>query len=290
MQADEADPGWQPRFPIDPATPIATAGTGFAQQVGGALRRRGFAALDVEPPPPGLAGDAARRFGYLLFSARYGAIATPRQLAQLANEAQAGEPLAGCVARSGDRFIDAFRPAVEPGGLPSPGHVVMHRRQHLARVRSLLSRAGLLIFTLGRPEAWIGRTTRQVFPQAPAAPGPDAEDIVFRTFPPEAVVRQLAGLRGALKQHNPAMRMLLTVDEADPALHEAVRGFAAAQPDTDYMPGTDRTGMARIFFAAAGEASGAQAPPPRRPPGKRRAGPGRDDIVCEEILLDAFSK
>ncbi len=59
-----------PRFPLTRDMAVATAGSCFAQHVGRALRGAGLNVLDVEPAPPGLDPDTARRFGFGLYSAR----------------------------------------------------------------------------------------------------------------------------------------------------------------------------------------------------------------------------
>jgi hypothetical protein len=114
------DPGdlYQPRFPVTPAMRIVTGGSCFAQHVGRALREAGFDVLDAEPLP-WVSGSVAHRFGYRLYSARYGNIYTARQLAQLFDEAEGRFVPADPVWRRGDRFHDAQRPNVEPEGLDS---------------------------------------------------------------------------------------------------------------------------------------------------------------------------
>jgi hypothetical protein len=66
---------------------IATAGSCFAQHIGRALRRAGRPAIDLEPPPRGLAPENWARFGYGVYSARYGNVYTSRQLLQLLQRA-----------------------------------------------------------------------------------------------------------------------------------------------------------------------------------------------------------
>lgn len=297
MQPEDRDAPWRPKFIIDSALPIATAGVGFAKHMTSALKAHGFNLLNLEPPPPGLPGETARRFGYLRSSARFGAIATPRQLVQLIAEAFTGEPFADCVEAAGSHFRDAYRPMVEPYGLAAAEHVLAHRRQHLARVRSMVLQAKLLIFTLGRPDVWVCRETRHLFPQGPAGGG--AKTRIQRTFDPEATGRHLSLLREVLRRHSPDLRLLLSVEPPDAALHAAVQQFAQAHADTDYLPGADITEMVHSFFRSA-RAAAPRTPvtvetpkesvaPPRRAR-KRRERKDKEEIVCEEILLDAFSR
>jgi hypothetical protein len=83
----EADPLtisdlYQKKFDISPTDRIATAGSCFAQHIATHLRQRGYNILDVEPPVPGMSRETAHKFGYALYSARYGNIYTSRQLAR----------------------------------------------------------------------------------------------------------------------------------------------------------------------------------------------------------------
>src|SRR5690625_3172972 len=62
---------------------VATAGSCFAQHIGERLIRRGAAFMNMEPAPPIFSSDGeARRWGYNVFSCRYGNIYTSRQLVQ----------------------------------------------------------------------------------------------------------------------------------------------------------------------------------------------------------------
>src|SRR5262245_60561415 len=62
------------KFKITPEWMIATAGSCFAQHIGASLKEHGFRLLDVEPPPPGLSSENASRYGFGIYSARYGNI------------------------------------------------------------------------------------------------------------------------------------------------------------------------------------------------------------------------
>jgi hypothetical protein len=116
--ADMADL-WDP-IALSPEDRIATAGSCFAQHIGNALAARGAHFLDCEPPPPVFADAAeARRFGYGVFSCRYGNVYTARQMLQLAQEALGRRRPVDAV---GTRraLYDALRPAVDPAGHATP--------------------------------------------------------------------------------------------------------------------------------------------------------------------------
>lgn len=146
---------------------IASAGSCFAQHISRSLNQNGFRFLDVEPSPPGLTSLQAQRYGYGIFSARYGNIYVVRHLLQLATEALGTGSKLQRVWQHGDRFFDALRPTVEPLGLDSSEEVVAHRAQHIENVRRLFLEMDVFIFTLGLTEAWVERETGLVFPSCP---------------------------------------------------------------------------------------------------------------------------
>ncbi len=155
------------KWPINKSECIATAGSCFAQHIGRRLKSNGFNVMDVEPPPQGLSADDQGRFGYSIYSARYGNIYTARQLLQLGREAFGEFTPSDIVWEAGGAFYDALRPGVEPGGLESAAEVLMHRECHLERVREMFETMDLFVFTLGLTEAWIHKPSGTVYPTAP---------------------------------------------------------------------------------------------------------------------------
>jgi hypothetical protein len=146
---------------------IATAGSCFAQHISRYLARGGFDVIDAEPAPWGLPAADHRRFGFSMYSARYGNIYTLRQLVQLVGEVAGTHTPGELCWEKGDRFFDALRPGVEPEGLDSADAVLLHRQAHLESVREVLTQMDLLIFTLGLTETWVHRETGTVFPTVP---------------------------------------------------------------------------------------------------------------------------
>lgn len=204
---------FKPRFELTPEMRIATAGSCFAQHVGRHLRGLGFRVLDAEPPPPGLSGEEARRFGFELYSARHGNIYTVRQMLQLALEAFGRFTPGDAVWHRDGRFYDALRPTVEPNGLGSAEAVRQHRAAHLSRVRSVLREADVLVFTMGLVEAWVHQPTGTVYPTAPGvvADSDAPEDIVLHSFDFSEIRSDLLTLRRLLVKFNRKLRFLLTV-------------------------------------------------------------------------------
>jgi hypothetical protein len=203
---------WEPRHPMAPGHRIASLGSCFAQHLGGPLRRAGLDVIDTEPPPPGLAGPAAQRFGYGLFSARTGNIYTAAQLAQLMADARDDRVDPTLVWTRDGRFFDALRPGVEPDGLTSVAEVVAHRHHHLARLRRMFADLDTLVFTLGLVEGWRDAAGRAV----PTAPGviadpPEPATLTFHRAVVTEVMADLDRMVTVLADINPAARLLLTV-------------------------------------------------------------------------------
>ena len=129
------DPVVNPRFRLSKATRVGTAGSCFAQHIAKKIGSIGFNYFVPE------SGDTlsreerlSRQFG--VFSARYGNLYTVAQLLQLFEEAFDGRVMAETAWKRPDgRFVDPYRPQVEPSGFASAAEVVEARKVHLAAVR-----------------------------------------------------------------------------------------------------------------------------------------------------------
>lgn len=208
---------YEKKWTIGKSEKIATAGSCFAQHIGRHMRKSGFQVLDMEPPPPLLAPEQQGRFGYSIYSARYGNIYTIRQLLQLAKEAF-DEWTPGEVIWRDEKgsCYDALRPGIEPEGLGSENEVMVHREFHLQRVREMFETMDLFIFTLGLTEAWIHKQSGTVFPTAPGtiAGSHDPEKYEFKNFRFQEIIGDFEAFRSLIlarrKNDNP-LRILLTV-------------------------------------------------------------------------------
>ena len=160
---------YKKKFEISAEARIATAGSCFAQHISRHLKKNGYNVLDVEPPPPGLPENLHQKFGYSMYSARYGNIYTIRQLLQLAQEVAGEWTPQNYIWEKNGKFYDALRPAVEPEGLDSLKEVVEHRKYHISRVKELFESLDLFIFTLGLTEMWVHKKSGTVYPTAPGA-------------------------------------------------------------------------------------------------------------------------
>ena len=106
----------QNKFSIDRKTKIATAGSCFAQHIARHLREREFTVLDAEPAPKGLPRELHQKYGFSMYSARYGNIYTVKQLLQLAKEVSGARVPEDYILESEGKFYDGLRPSVEPEG------------------------------------------------------------------------------------------------------------------------------------------------------------------------------
>ncbi|MFV0515326.1 MAG: GSCFA domain-containing protein [Jhaorihella sp.] len=231
---------YRPKFPIARDAPIFTAGSCFAQHVGRVLRENGFAVLDGETVPGAVPDNLARRYGYRMYSARYGNIYTVRQLHQLLAEAFGEFRPADPVWERDGAFFDALRPGVEPDGLASPDLVAEARTHHLDAIRDTLAKAQVLVFTLGLTEAWEHAASGTVYPTAPGtiAGRYDPGRHRFRNFRATEIRDDFLAVRDRLRAINPDMRFLLTVS---PVPLTATAGDQHVLPATVYSKSVLRT-------------------------------------------------
>lgn len=205
---------WDP-MPIGLTDRIATAGSCFAQHIGRNLVERGANFLDAEPAPPALFSSVAeaRRFGYGVYSCRYGNVYTSRQLIQLFDEAYGRRSPKTVVWPSDGRYFDALRPSVDPVGQGSADDVLALRQKHLARVREMFGSLDVFVFTMGLTEGWIAKDDRTMYP---AAPGTvcgsfDPAAYAFHNLSFPEIWADMEAFWTGLRKVNPKARMLLTV-------------------------------------------------------------------------------
>jgi hypothetical protein len=337
---------YQKKFTISRSARIATAGSCFAQHIGRYLAKSGFNVIDREPPPRGLDEAAANKFGYRLYSARYGNIYSIRQLKQLLLEALGDFEPADIVWRKGDRYFDALRPSVEPNGLGSADEVALHRRAHLKMIRTLLRELDLLVFTFGLTEAWIHSASGTVFPTAPGTIAGvfDGAKYSHKVFSYSEIMSDFLEVKEIIERFNPNVKFILTVSpvpltatacpshvlvattNAKSTLRAVVGQLASDFESVDYFPSYELIAspfsrgffyesnlrevspagvevVMRSFFKEHGqepleEAHKAKVTslPVDNPSRSRRRGGDRQEpseknnIVCEDILLEAFSR
>ena len=247
---------YRPKFRLSPGMRVATAGSCFAQNIGKYIRSSRLQFVDTEPAPLGMSPTTATRFGFGLFSARYGNVYTARQLRQLLEDAWSESVHDSAIWARDGRYFDGLRPNTEPEGLATAVEVRRHRLEHLRQVRRIFDEADVFIFTLGLTEAWVDRATNVVFPTAPGVVAGefDAQAHAFVNFGMAQTFEDLAGALEILRRVNPGLKVLLTVSPVpltatasgehvltattySKAVLRAVAGeLAAIDPLVDYFP------------------------------------------------------
>jgi GSCFA family len=212
IEAHAIDPVVNPKFSIGRDEKVATAGSCFAQHISRQIKNIGF---NYYVPESGdhLDQSEQSRLGYGVFSARFGNIYTVRQLLQLFEEAFGRRGKSEIVWQRDDgRFVDAFRPSVEPVGYDVVEEVLAARATHLQFVKQLFLQSDIFVFTLGLTESWSNRSG-EVFPLAPGVAGGryDENNYSFKNLAVTDVIADLRSFLNGFKEANPKVRVLLTV-------------------------------------------------------------------------------
>ena len=209
------DPVSDVPFQIARTDRVVTAGSCFAQHLGRRLADAGFDHFIAEPAHSLFDADLAHRFGYGIFSARYGNIYTTRQLLQLLQRAYGlFVPLAESWPRhAAGRVVDPFRPQIQPDGFVSAAELSDDRAQHFAAVRDAVESMDFFVFTLGLTECWEDTRDGAIFPLAPGIAGGlfDADTVRFRNFDEAETAADLLSALQFIRQRNPGVRVVLTV-------------------------------------------------------------------------------
>lgn len=196
--------------------------------------------------------DLASRYGYGLYSARYGNIYTAKQLLQLAREAF-GEctPALPIWRMPGGQFVDAQRPNIEPKGLQNEYDVTALRVHHLSQVHAMLTEMDIFIFTLGLTESWVHPDSDTIYPTAPgtiATPLSEKESFAFVNFTARETVEQFDQFRQLVLKHNPGCKFILTVSPVPLTATASDQHVAVA---TMYSKSTLRAAAGELYTAHA---------------------------------------
>ena len=231
VPASAVDPVVAAPFRIARGDRVATAGSCFAQHIARHLRGAGFRFLVTEPAHPVVAPVDAERFGYGLFTARYGNVYTSRQLLQLFQRAHgAFTPRDDVWTEPDGRLIDPFRPAIQPGGFLTAAEYRADRERHFACVREAFATLDVFVFTLGLTECWVSRDDGAAYPLCPGVSGGqfDPARHAFVNLTVADVVADLTAFLGLLRGVNPGARAVLTVSPVPlVATYEAQHVLAA---------------------------------------------------------------
>lgn len=209
----DVEPVGAPKFQLKQTDKISTAGSCFAQHIARYLQKCGCNYFVTEPAPALLDQETAREFQYGLFSARFGNIYTCRQLLQLARAAYSLHvPEDSCWERNG-RYLDPYRPSVEPRGFSSRTELVASRSNHYTAVRTMLEELDCFVFTLGLTETWENVADGSVYPVCPGC-GFGTHDSNQHKFINLSCAQNVADLLAFLKllfEVNATARVILTV-------------------------------------------------------------------------------
>lgn len=252
----EVDPVLRARWNIGRTDKVATAGSCFAQHISRTLSQQGYHHLVAEAGadlPP--LERSARQFG--VFSARYGNLYTARQLLQLLERAF-GEytPVDNAWQRPDGRWVDPFRPQIEPNGYASANEVAAARDVHLPAVRAMVDQMDVFVFTLGLTECWQRRDDGAVYPLAPGAVAGrhDPAHYEFVNFGVAEVAADIHAAVRRLRSANPRAKLIFTVSpvpliatyedrhvlvsttESKAILRAAIGEVAARDAGVDYFP------------------------------------------------------
>lgn len=224
---------------------FATAGSCFAQHIGRHVSARGNNNyMDLEPAPPALPESEYAKFGFGIYTCRYGNIYTSRQLLQLTQEAFGQRHLSEHIWTKDGRHYDALRPSIDPIGQESQELVRSLRVKHLENVRKMFSTLDVMVFTLGLTETWISRADGTAFPTAPGviAGSLDEAPVDFVNLGFDEIRNDLNDFWSLLKTVNPQAKMILTVSPVP---------LIATASDEHVLPAT--TYSKSVLRAAAGE-------------------------------------
>ena len=211
---DRVDPVISGKFRISRTDRIATAGSCFAQHIARHLQSAGFSYFVTETPHPLVPPPIAEKYGYGIFTARYGNVYTSRQLLQLLYRAYDlfGPDEDSWLCPDG-RVIDPFRPQIQPNGFASMAEYRADRQQHFAAVRRAIEELDVFVFTLGLTEGWISRTDGAAYPLCPGVAGGvfDPAKHAFVNLRVNEVVEDLEEAIAYIRARNARARFILTV-------------------------------------------------------------------------------
>lgn len=211
---DRVDPVISGKFRITRSDQVATAGSCFAQHIARHLRGAGFSYLVTEAPHPLVPAELAQKYGYGLFTARYGNIYTSRQLLQLLYRAYGlFQPEDDLWVRPDGRIVDPFRPQIQPNGFASMAEYRADRVQHFAAVRRAIEKLDVFVFTLGLTEGWVSRVDGAAYPLCPGVAGGtfEPEKHLFLNLRVNEIIDDMQEAIACIRARNAQARFILTV-------------------------------------------------------------------------------
>lgn len=215
----DIDELWQPKFAVNPESAVVTFGSCFAQHIGRALSARGYNWLITEQAPETLPADRIKDFNYEVFSCRTGNIYTASLLEQWVDWAMGNRHIPNEVWQQDSRYIDPFRPRIEPNGFETADELMCARNYTVRRFKRAIKKADVFVFTLGLTESWFNipglhRAGKRY--EYPMCPGTIAgtfsdEQHKFINQPFQDILKRLRSAIDKMRKMNPALKFILTV-------------------------------------------------------------------------------
>jgi hypothetical protein len=248
-------------FMVSREDKVATAGSCFAQEIAHRLQASGFHYYLAEQPPLGMSAAEADRRNYSMYSCRYGNLYTTAQFLQLIDRAYGRfQPDLDVWTRSEDgRFVDPFRPRIEPDGYASADDMRADRQKHLAAVRHMIETMDVFVFTFGHTETWRHKKDGAILQLAPGVAGGEWDPGVYEFYNMSVseVIRDFLAAVDKVRAVNPKVRIVLSVSpvgiiatyenrhvlESNSAIKAILRAAAdevvRSRPDIAYFPSYD---------------------------------------------------
>ncbi|MCC0005439.1 MAG: GSCFA domain-containing protein [Methylobacteriaceae bacterium] len=209
------DPVIRSPFRITRADRVATAGSCFAQEIAMRLQASGYHYYLAERAPEQMSAAEARRQNYFMYSCRYGNIYTTAQLLQLIDRAYGRfKPEIDFWVRPEDgRYVDPFRPRIEPAGFATVEEMHADREKHLAAVRTMIETMDVFVFTFGHTETWRHKKDGAILQLAPGVAGGEWDPDVYEFYNMSVgeVVRDFTAALDRITAINPRVRVVLSV-------------------------------------------------------------------------------
>ncbi|MGL4320520.1 MAG: GSCFA domain-containing protein [Paracoccaceae bacterium] len=205
---------WASPWTLPADAKFATFGSCFAQHISRALRSRDMGWVDGEPAPSGMLPKMAAQFNYGVFSARTANIYSAAQFRLLLSLAVAD--MAADVPeiwQDGTCWRDSLRPMIEPDGFVSHTEALASRVSMLRGFARAISKADVVVFTLGLTEGWESIETGLPYALCPGTQGGtfDPARHRFVNYRAAAIRADLDASLDLIHRLNPDARLLLTV-------------------------------------------------------------------------------
>lgn len=204
---------WDPKFHISPKDNISTYGSCFSQYFGKTLEERDYSWLRTETAPFGMSPESQKQYGYNVFSSRTANIYTSSLLRQWTDWALNPSIIPDLVWKKDDRYIDPFRPKIEPNGFESVAELENAREVTCKSFKESISKAKFFIFTLGLTERWLDKKHGFEYPMCPGTAGGEfsAEDHEFSNMDFVEILKELKLAISNMREINPHLKFILTV-------------------------------------------------------------------------------